>query len=56
MPRAAHVALFAAVVLVVYSVWNIGGWSHGTALLVIADLASLALTLTAVVFAGLAAW
>jgi diguanylate cyclase (GGDEF)-like protein len=56
LPRASHVALLAAVVLVVYSVWNIGGWSHGTALLVIADLTSLALTMTAAVFAGLAAW
>lgn len=55
MLKTAHVARLAAVVLLAYTVWNLGGWSHGTALLVIADITSLALSLTAAVFAGLAA-
>ncbi len=55
MLKTAHVARLAAVVLLAYTVWNLGGWSHGTALRVIADITSLVLSLTAVVFAGLAA-
>lgn len=55
MLSTAHVARLAAVVLLAYTVWNIGGWSHGSALLVIADVTALALSLTATVFAGRAA-
>lgn len=55
MLKTAHVARLAAVVLLAYTVWNVGGWSHGAALRVIADLTALALSLTAAFFSGLAA-
>lgn len=54
-PRAAHVAVGAAVVVVVFSVWLLGGWTHGFTRTVIDDLVILAASLLALVFSLLAA-
>lgn len=49
-PRTVHVAIAAAVVLAAFSVWLIGGWTHGYALKAVDDLVIVAVSLLALVF------
>ena len=54
-PRTAHVAVAAAVIFAVFSVWLLSGWSHGDALKVIDDTVIVAVSLLALGFSVLAA-
>ena len=55
MPKAAHVAAVAGVFFVAFTVWIVGGFSHGTTLAAVSDIALLLFTLPAIVFSVLAA-
>jgi len=54
-PRTAVVAIAAAGVLLLFTVWLLGGWTHGYALAVVDDLVIAAVSLLALVFTVLAA-
>ena len=54
-PRTRQIAFAAAATLFGFILWLIGGWSHGEALAVVDDALLAAFSLTATVFAGLAA-
>jgi len=54
-PRTAVVAIAAAGVLLGFTVWLLGGWTHGFALTVVDDLVTVAVSLVALVFSVSAA-
>lgn len=55
MPKAAHVAAVAGVLLAAFTVWIVGGLSQGTTLAALSDVVLLLVTLPAIVFSILAA-
>lgn len=54
MLKTSHVARFGAVFFIAYVVWTVGGWSQGTAQLVVSDITALLVSSTAVVLSALA--
>ena len=55
VPKTTHVAVAAAVAFVAFAAWHFGGWSHGDTVAIISNIWQAASSLSAAVFAALAA-
>ncbi len=55
LPKTTHVAIAAAVSFVAFATWLLSGWSHGDAVAIVSDLGQAASSLSAAVFAAMAA-